>query len=170
MTQELSQKSEEIRKYHVEQAVVFSRIRELVGHPGEVINKAHLYDQIMESADPSSARQTLPILVKYSQMMNDMLKEIQKVVPLSGTPRRVLYPGPPESPTGTLYRESEKWSSYLLLRQGLGPTRRAEPPNIQIPEGFRIERGTVLRKGLALPRFAGRALGRSDPKEASPLL
>ena len=31
MAQELSQKSEEIRKYHAKQAVVFSRIRELVG-------------------------------------------------------------------------------------------------------------------------------------------
>ena len=30
MTQELSQKSEEIHRYHAEQAVVFSRIRELV--------------------------------------------------------------------------------------------------------------------------------------------
>ena len=56
MTQELSQKSEEIRKYHAEQAVVFSWIRELVGHPGEVVNKAHLYDRMMESGDPSSAR------------------------------------------------------------------------------------------------------------------
>jgi chromosome segregation ATPase len=44
MTQELSQKSEEIRKYHAEQTVVFSRIRELVGHPGEIVNKARLYD------------------------------------------------------------------------------------------------------------------------------
>ena len=94
MTQELSQKSEEIRKYHTEHAVVFNRIRELVGHPGEVVNKAHLYDRMMDSADPSSARQTLPILVKYSHMMKDLLVEIQKVVPPSGTPKRVLYPGP----------------------------------------------------------------------------
>ena len=65
MTQELNQNSEEIRKYHAEQAVVFSWIRELVGHPGEVVNKAHLYDRMMDSADPSSARQTLPIIVKY---------------------------------------------------------------------------------------------------------
>ena len=42
-----------------EHAVVLSRVRELVGRPGEVVNKAHLYDQLMESVDPSSARQTL---------------------------------------------------------------------------------------------------------------
>ena len=74
-----------------------------MGHPGEVVNKAHLYDQMMESAYLSSTRQTLPLLVKYSRTMKDLLKEIQKVVPPSGTPMRVLYPGPPGSPTRTLY-------------------------------------------------------------------
>ena len=44
MNRELAQKSEEIRKYHAEQVVVLSRVRELVGHPGEIVNKAHLYD------------------------------------------------------------------------------------------------------------------------------
>ena len=53
MTRELAQKSEEIRKYQAEQAVVLSQVRELVGHSGEVVNKAHLYDQLMESTDPS---------------------------------------------------------------------------------------------------------------------
>ena len=35
--------------------MVLSQARELVGHPGEVVNKAHLYDQLMELVDPSSA-------------------------------------------------------------------------------------------------------------------
>ena len=91
MAQELSQKSEEIRKYHAEQAMVFSWIRELVGHPSEIVNKARLYDQLVEFGEPISARQTIPIFVKYSRMMNNLFAEIQKVVPPSGTPRRVLY-------------------------------------------------------------------------------
>ena len=40
MADEFVQKSEEIRKYHAEQTVIFGRIRELVGHPGEIANKA----------------------------------------------------------------------------------------------------------------------------------
>lgn len=57
MTQGLTQKSEEIRKYQAEHAVVLSKVRKLVGHPGEIVNNTHLYDQLMESADdPSSAR------------------------------------------------------------------------------------------------------------------
>jgi hypothetical protein len=104
MTRELSQKSEEIQKYHAEQTVVFSRIQELVGHPSEIVNKTRLYDQLVESGEPVSARQTIPILVEYSRMMNNLFAEIQKVVPPSGTPRRVLYQGPPGLPTGTLYK------------------------------------------------------------------
>ena len=103
MTQELSQKSKEIRKYHAEQAVVFSWIRELAGHPGEIVNKAQLYNHLEESEDPISARQTIPILVNYSWMMKDLLAVILKVVPPSGTPRRTIYQGPLGLPTGTLY-------------------------------------------------------------------
>ena len=69
MTQELTQKSKEIKNYQVEQTAVLSKVRELVGHLEEIVNKAHLYDQLMESVDPSSARQTLKILVKYSRSM-----------------------------------------------------------------------------------------------------
>jgi hypothetical protein len=107
MAKELGQKNEEIWKYHAEQTVVFNQIRELVGHPGEVVNKARLYDQLVESGDPTSARQTIPILVKYSRMMNNLFAEIQKVIPPGGTPRRVLYLGPPGSPTGNFYEVGE---------------------------------------------------------------
>ena len=103
MAQELSQKSDEIRKYHAEQAVVFKRVRELVGQPAEIANKTRLYDQLVEAGDPTSARQTISILVKYSRKISDMFEEIQRLIPPSGTPRRVLYQGLPGSPTKTLY-------------------------------------------------------------------
>ena len=105
MADELVQTREEIRKYHAEKTVIFGRIRELVGHPGEIANKAQLYDQLVESGDPVSARQTIFILVKYSRMMNTLFADIQKILPPGGTLRRVLYEGPPGSPTGTLYEE-----------------------------------------------------------------
>ena len=152
MTQELSQKSEEVRKYHVEHAMVMSRIRELVGHPGEVVNKAYLYDRMMESGDPSSARQTLPILVKYSRMMKDLMAEIQKVVPPSGTPRRVLYLGPPGSPPGTLYEVVGEVALVPNPHQERDPVSREEPLIPPVPTGLRKGRGLELRKGPALPR------------------
>ena len=72
MTLELAQKSEEMCRYHAEQAVVLNRVRELVGYLEEIVNKAHLYDKLMETADPSLARHTLQILVKYSRSMKDV--------------------------------------------------------------------------------------------------
>ena len=51
MTRELTLKSEEIRRYKTEQMVVLSKVRELVGHPGEVVNKGYLYNQLVELAD-----------------------------------------------------------------------------------------------------------------------
>ena len=105
MSEELGQKSEEIRKYHAEQTVVFSRIRELVGHPGEIVNKARLYDQLVESEDLVSARQTIPILVKYSRMMNNMFADIQNVTHLSkGMPETPWAQGGPRSDTLDLWR------------------------------------------------------------------
>ena len=78
MSEELGQKSEEIRKCHAEQTVVFSRIRELIGYPGEIVNKARLYNQLVEIGDPASASQTIPILVKYSRMIIICLRTFRR--------------------------------------------------------------------------------------------
>ena len=91
MAQKLDYKSEKIRKYHAEKAVVFKRIQELIGQPAEAINKAQLFDQLMQSKDPVQARKTIPILMKYSRLMKELFEDIRKLVPPGGTPRRVLY-------------------------------------------------------------------------------
>ena len=181
MIQELAQKSEEIRKYQAEQVVVLSRVRELVGHPGEVVNKAHLYDQLMKSTDPSSARQTLKILVKYSRSMKDLLNEIQKLLPPNGTPRRMLYPGPPRSPTGTLYEVIGEVELVPSSQAGAGPsqpTGTSKPPEsgripdrekTPVPERTRssqvrrksTERSARSGRGQSLNPNRGRTLERS---------
>ena len=114
--------------------MVLSRVRELVGHPGEVINKAHLYGQLMESADPPFARLTLQILVKYSHSMKDSLKEIHKLLPPHGTPRRVLHPGPPGSPTATLYEVIGEVE--LTPARGAGPSQPTG--TLKSPESGRV--------------------------------
>ena len=160
MTRELAQKSEEIRKFQAEQIVVLSQVRELVGHPKEVINKAYLYDQLMESADPSSARQTLPILVKYSRTMKDLLKEIQMLLP-DGTPRRMLYPGPPGSLTGTLYEVIGEVELVLASHAGAGPS---QPDKTSHP----LESGRVPDRGKTpVPEQAHSSLVRRKSTERS---
>ena len=124
MPQELGQKSKEIRKYHAEHMVVFGRFRELIGHPGKIINKAQLYDQLVESGELVSAKQIIPFLVKYSRMMNNLFAEIQKVVPPGKIPRRVLYQGPPGSPTKTLYKEVRKVALVQNPPAIVGPSQQ----------------------------------------------
>ena len=152
MAQELNQKSEEIRKYHAEQAVVFRQIRELIGQPAEAITKARLYDQLMKSGDPIQARQTIPILVKYSRLMNGLFKDIQKLVPLGRIPRRVLYQAPPGSPTRTLY---EALGEVAIMHN---PPTAVEPG-----EGSRPRSTGKHRKGPVLPSLDGRIPGQIGP-------
>ena len=62
-----------------------------------------MYDKLMETVDPSSARQTMQILVKYSRSMKDLLKEIQKLLPSYGPPRQMMDQSMPGSPTAEIY-------------------------------------------------------------------
>ena len=130
ITQELSRKSEEIRKYHAEQAVVFQRIRELIGQPAEAVTKARLYDHIIESGDPIDARKTIPILVKYSRLMNGLFEDDQKLLPPGKTPRRVPYQAPPGSPSGTLYKAVGEVTVVHNPPTGVEPEAGSRPKSI----------------------------------------
>jgi hypothetical protein len=121
MAKELGQKNEEIRKYHAEPAVVFNQIWELVGHPGKVVAKAQLYDQLVEVGDPTSTKQAIPVLVKYLRRITNLFAEIQKIIPPTGTPHRVLYQGSSGSPSGTFY---EVVGEVTVLQD---PPAKAEP-------------------------------------------
>ena len=53
---------------------MLNQVQDLVGNSGGVVNKAHMYDKLIEAEEPSLARQTLQILIKYSRTMMDLLK------------------------------------------------------------------------------------------------
>ena len=103
--------------------MVLSRVRELVGHPGEVINKAHLYDQLMESVNPSLAREMLQILVKYSRSMKNLLKELKKTPAPTSYPRWIFDPGPPRYPMGTFYEVLGEVKLVSMVQIGVGPSQ-----------------------------------------------
>jgi len=116
--------------------VVLSRVRELEGHPREVINEAHLYDQLMEATHPASTRQTLQIIVKYSRSMKDLLKEIHNILPPRGTPKQMLDPGPPGSPNATLYEAIKEVELVFATQTGVGPSQPTRIPRSQESESF----------------------------------
>ena len=125
--------------------MIFKRIRELIGQPAEAITKARLYNQLMKSGDPIQARQTISILVKYTRLMNGLFEDIQKLLPLDETLRRVLYQAPPGSPSGTLY---EVVGDVAVVHN---PPMAVEPG-----EGSRPGSTGKHRKGPALPSLDGR--------------
>ena len=102
--------------------MVLSRVRELVCHPGKVVNKAYFYDLLMEAANLALARQTFQILVKYTRSMKNLFNEIYKILPPCGTPKRMLDPSPPESPTATLYEIVRDMELVPAVQTGGGPS------------------------------------------------
>ena len=121
----------------------------------------------MESSDPSSVRQTLQIHVKYSRTMKDLLKEIQRLLPPSGTPRWMLYPGPPRSQTCTMYKVIGKVELVPASQAGAGLSQPALRSHRNLEELW-IGRGPLFRNGPVCPRRAGIAQnGPPDPDAVS---
>jgi hypothetical protein len=57
--------------------------------------------------------------------MKDLFKEIQKIFPPRGTPKRILDPGPPRSPTATLYEAIAKVEIVPAVQTCVGPSQLA---------------------------------------------
>jgi hypothetical protein len=53
--------------------------------------------------------------------MKDLFKEIQKILLPRGTPKRILDPGPPGSPTATLYEAIVQVEIVPAAQIGAGP-------------------------------------------------
>ena len=89
--------------------------------------------------------------MKYSRMMNNPFEDIQGVVPPSGTPRRVLYQGPPGSPTGTLYEAVGEVVVVHNPPTAVEPREGSRPGSSEkAPE--RIRSSHVMRKSIGSDR------------------
>jgi hypothetical protein len=90
----------------------------------------------------------------------------KKLLPSSGTPRRVLYPGPPGSPTGTLYEVVGEVELVQASPAGAGPSQPAGTPpppgsgrfpdREKIPVPQRTHSSQVRRKSTERSARSGR--------------
>ena len=56
-------------------------IQEVIGHLGDIINKAHLFDNEVKTEGHLSAQKIITILVKYGHKMETILEEMRKLLP-----------------------------------------------------------------------------------------
>ena len=71
---------EEIRQLRA-MAKGLEKIWEFVGHTGDIITKAHLFDNEVKTEDHLSAQKIITVLVKFGHKMEAKLREMRKLLP-----------------------------------------------------------------------------------------
>ena len=71
------------------------KIREVIGTPRDVLNKARLFDDDVKTREVSAAK-IVKVLVSFSMKMDTILGEMQKL--LSESPTAGLSQAPPPNP------------------------------------------------------------------------
>ena len=85
------------------------RIREFIGHTGDIVTMAHLFDNEVKTEDHLSVQKIITVLVKYGYKMEATLGEMRKLL---------LGPsiaGMSQSPAQTTVSPSPKGKAQQLL-------------------------------------------------------
>ena len=77
----LALKKDKIRVLKEQHAESFGWIREAIGYSGDIVNKAHLFDNEVKTEGHLSAQKIITILVKYGHKMEATLGEMRKLLP-----------------------------------------------------------------------------------------
>ena len=81
------------------------KIREFVGHTGNIITKVHLFDNEVKTKDHLSAQKIITVLVKFGHKMEAMLGEMRKLLSrpsVAGTSQLPAQTTVPPSPKGNV--------------------------------------------------------------------
>ena len=76
---------EEIRQLKA-RTEAMEQIREFIGHMGDVVTKAHLFNNEVKTEDHLSVQKIITVLVKYRHKMETTLVEMRKLLPGPSTP------------------------------------------------------------------------------------
>ena len=63
------------------------KIREFIGHIGDVVTKALMFDNEVKTEDHLSAQKIITVLVQYGHKMEAMLEKMRKLLPGPSAPR-----------------------------------------------------------------------------------
>ena len=99
---------EEIRQLKAK-AEGIEQIREFIGHIGDVVTKAHLFDNEVKTEDHLSSQKIMTVLVKYEHKMEATLVEMRKLLPGASAP------GTSQPPTQAAVPPSSKEKAQQML-------------------------------------------------------
>ena len=146
------------------------QIQEVVGNPGNVLNKAYLFDNDIKTKGQLSTTMIVPILVNFACKMETMLVEIRKLVPGSQVgPSRPLLP----SPAATPQKEKPLVEPKTPLLQHPIKELIAEVAKIEIPVAptpAKTKRESKTPKTTSLEPSSQRMSIRKTKKESTPEL
>ena len=87
---------------------VARKIHTFMGHPGDVVHKAHLYDQCALQPDTALGAKVIRCMVDYSTKMEKLLKELRALLqPARVQPEPTPTPAPAPVPVPTMSAEIE---------------------------------------------------------------
>ena len=127
---ELALWKDEIRKLKVKTESL-ERIREVVGIPRDILNKARLFDNGIKMEEEISAAKIVPILVVFTRKMEVALADIRKLV-FGSSVGETSWPSMPP-PKDTLRKEKPLEEIKTPLPQRLGKEKVAETSHVVPP-------------------------------------
>ena len=127
-----------------------------MGYLGNVINKAHVYDQYAKQLETASGAKVIWCMVDYSTKMEKLLKELHALLqPVGVQPEPAPTPAPAPAPTPVPFPITSP-EMVTLSTDRLDPTLQEEIPEINTEDITSLETWAV-----------GRAQNMTTPKTRS---
>ena len=152
---ELAMKDEEIRQLQV-QTESLEWIWEVVGTPGDVLNKACLFDNDIKTEGQLSTAKIIPILVNFTMKMEAALVDIWKLIFRSsiGESSRLPLPHPKETPQKEkLLEEVKTPHPQWPIKELVAGLAKIEIPQTTIPPATQAAaKAKKTRRDLKTPK------------------
>ena len=117
------------------------RIKEVVGTPGDVLNKARLFDKDIKTEREVSAAKIVKVLVTFTQKMKIALVDIRKIVSGSSTGESSRPPMPlpsktprKEKPLEEIKTPLPQWLGKETIAEGSGEVLLAKFTTTKLPD------------------------------------
>ena len=146
---EIAKKDEEIRQLHTQSKEGLDRIRNFIGNPGDIVNKAQLFDNEIKSEWQLLTSKIVNVLVEFVRKREATLVEMPKL--LLG-PQPELFRLPIPSPTGIPLKHMATIELNTLQQHHLGKEPITGVKKVVTPVSSVQVKTKMTKKGLETPK------------------